>query len=85
MYLRGFKQIKMVYNLIKNLRHKEKYTKTQIAKASGDKQNFYRSHILLKLLLEGFFVEKSRKYEFDRKKLFDWYEKEFNIKVPLVW
>jgi len=86
--IKGLAELKMIINIITNLRHGETYNKYQIGKASGNKDYFYGSNMLEKLLLNGFFVERSSKFRFDRKKLFEWYENNYGLwglNTPFKW
>ena len=85
MEIRGVIQLKLLKNIINRLNDGEKYTKAEIANASGDIHNFHRSHLMKKLLINGFLIQKSKEYEFKRVLLFAWYEDNFNVKVPFRW
>ena len=89
MEIRSINQLLLIKNILNNLKDGEKYNKYEIAKASGDKSNFYRSKLLEKLLLNSFLIQKSKDYELKRVLLFAWYEDyikhNFSIKVPFRW
>jgi len=63
--------LKILYNLAKNCKHNEKYSKYALAKLSGNPSYFWRRRIDLLLLKRGIIKKASEKYVFDKEKLWD--------------
>ena len=63
---------KILMNLAKNCKHREKYSKYALAKLSQNPNYFWRRKVWKILEKEKILKKKSEKYELDKEKLWDY-------------